>query len=355
MTTIHPSSAMPIPHDLPLPLPIPRVVLEVLLVLFFILHILFVNLMVGGSILSLVFEFLGLRRPAYDLLARAIGRTITVNKSLAVVLGVGPLLALNLLHTVQFYTANSLTGIAWAAVIPLVTVAFLLTYAHKYSWDWLAGRKDWHLALGTLPVLLFLAIPFIFLVNANLMLFPERWTEVRGFFSALGMPNVVPRYLHFLLASLAVTTLFLGAWFGRPGFPVEESLAGFTRPQLRRLFYRATLHVSLAQFVAGPLVYFTLPSPGVTTALTLSILAGVACAVAALVLLKREIAAADSRVGSHFWPITVLLTLTVVCMATGRHLYREERLRPHHTLIQEQTRSYQESSKAARKPTSTGS
>jgi len=351
MTNMNPTQAMPIPHDLPLPLPLPRALLEVLLVLFFILHILFVNLMVGGSIFALLFEFLGLRRPAYDALARAIGRTITVNKSLAVVMGVGPLLALNLLHTVQFYTANSLTGFAWAAVIPLVTAAFLLTYAHKYSWDWLADRKRWHLALGTVPVLLFLAIPFIFLVNANLMLFPERWAEVRGFFSALWMPNVFPRYLHFLLASLAVTALFLGAWFGRPGFPVEEFLPGFTRPQLRRLFYRATLHVSVAQFAAGPLVYFTLPRPGVTTALTLSILAGVVCAAVALVLLKREIGAADPEVGRHFWPITSLLTLTVLFMATGRHLYREERLRPHHALIQQETKAYQEASKAARNQT----
>ena len=342
------TNALPVVHDLPLPLPVPRAVLEVLVVVFFILHILFVNLMVGGSLLALLFEFLGLRSPRYDALARAIGQTITVNKSLAVVLGVGPLLALNLLHTVHFYTANALTGTAWAMVIPLVTAAFLLTYAHKYSWDWLARRKAWHLELGTAPALLFLAIPFIFLVNANLMLFPERWTEVRGFFSALLMPNVLPRYLHFLCASLAVTALFLGAWFTRRGFPVAERLPAFTRPQLRRLFYRATLLASVTQFVAGPLVYFTLPSPGITLTMTGTILVGVLFAVIALVLLKRELGAPDGLVGRHYWPIVGLLSLTVVLMATGRHLYREERLRPHRVLMDRRTEEFQKASKAAR-------
>ena len=76
----------------------------------FLLHILFVNLMVGGSLLTLAYEIRGLRRPELDQLAREIAATVTVNKSLAVVLGVGPLLAINVLYTLYFYTANSLTG-----------------------------------------------------------------------------------------------------------------------------------------------------------------------------------------------------------------------------------------------------
>jgi cytochrome c len=342
------TNSVPIPHDLPLPLPAPRLLLEVLLVVFFILHILFVNLMVGGSLLSLLFEFLGLRRPAYDGLSRAIGQTITVNKSLAVVLGVGPLLVMNLLHTVHFYSANALTGTAWLMVIPLVTLAFLLTYAHKYTWDRLARRKVLHLVLGALPALLFLAIPFIFLVNANLMLFPERWGDVRGFFSALLLPNVLPRYVHFLLASLAVTSLFLSGWFGRSSFPLERILPGFSGPQLRRLFYRITLYVSLIQFLAGPLVYFTLPQPEVTVTMTLVILAGVACASGAILLLRWAVAAPDAVTDRYFWPIVGCLSATVLLMATGRHLYREERLRPHRLQVERATLDFEEASREAR-------
>ena len=78
---------------------------------------------------------IGRRRPGFDALAKEIAGTVTVNKSLAVVLGVGPLLAINVLYTVHFYSANALTGAAWIAIVPLVTVAFLVTYLHKYTWD----------------------------------------------------------------------------------------------------------------------------------------------------------------------------------------------------------------------------
>ena len=341
-------TTLPIPRDLPLPLPVSRQVLEVLLVGFFILHILFVNLMVGGSVLALGFEIFGLRRPGARSIAKAIGRTITVNKSLAVVLGVGPLLAMNLLHTVHFYTANALTGTAWALVIPLVTVAFLLTYAHKYSWQRLAAYPRSHLAVGAVATGFFLVIPLIFLVNANLMLFPERWTSVQGFLQALQLPNVLPRYGHFLLSSLAVTCLFLAGWMGRPGFPVEDSLPGWSRPQLRRMFYRGTLWVSLAQFLMGPWVYLSLPRPGVTPRLIAAILGGVAFAIAAILLLRQEINAPDTETGRRFWPIAGFLSATVLLMATGRHFYREDRLQPHQVLIESATRDYQEAARAAR-------
>ena len=195
------AGGLPIPRDIPLPLPADPVLLQALLVMLFLVHILFVCLMVGGSLIGLAAEIMGRRREDFDNLAREIVKTITVNKSLAVVLGVGPLLAINVLYTVYFYSANALTGAAWIAIVPLVTAAFLAAYAHKYSWDRLQGAKGLHIAIGAFSSLLFLLIPFIFLSNINLMLFPAQWSHVHGFFSALLLPNVIPRYLHFVLAS----------------------------------------------------------------------------------------------------------------------------------------------------------
>ena len=92
----------PLPVDIPLPLPADSVLLQALLVLLFLWHILFVNLMVGGSLLTVAFQIIGRRRPDFDRLARAVAGTVTVNKSLAVVMGVGPLLAVNVYYTVYF-------------------------------------------------------------------------------------------------------------------------------------------------------------------------------------------------------------------------------------------------------------
>jgi cytochrome c len=108
----------PVPRDLMLPLPLPEMLLKILLVVFFLAHILFINLVVGGSLWTLIFEWLGLKHPRYDRLAKEIAATITVNKSLAVVLGVGPLLCISLVYTHAFYTANVLTAHAWWSLVP---------------------------------------------------------------------------------------------------------------------------------------------------------------------------------------------------------------------------------------------
>ena len=89
---------VPVPKDIPLPLPMPEWFFVVVLVLSFLLHILFVNLMLGGSILALIAQIKGLKNKEYDILAHEIAKTITVNKSIAVVLGIAPLLSINVLY-----------------------------------------------------------------------------------------------------------------------------------------------------------------------------------------------------------------------------------------------------------------
>lgn len=42
----------PIPHDVPLPLPAPEWVLVAVLVVFFLMHIIFITMMVGGTMMT---------------------------------------------------------------------------------------------------------------------------------------------------------------------------------------------------------------------------------------------------------------------------------------------------------------
>ena len=117
---------IPVPKDIPLPLPMAEWILVFVLIFSFLLHILFINLMVGGGILTFWYELKGRNNKDYDTLARKIAGTITVNKSLAVVLGVAPLLSINVLYTIYFYSANALTGNMWISIVPWVTVAFMV-------------------------------------------------------------------------------------------------------------------------------------------------------------------------------------------------------------------------------------
>lgn len=329
----------PIPKDIPLPLPAPEPLLAFLLVIFFLLHILFVNLMAGGALLTVYYQVRGLKEPAYDALAREISRTITVNKSLAVVLGVGPLLAINTLYTVYFYSASALIGGFWIAIVPLVTIAFLLAYLHKYRWDALNAHRRMHIALGAVVAGLFLFVPMIFLANANLMLFPARWTEVNGLISALALPGVLPRYLHFVLASLAFAGLFLVWVFRRPEPLARLAEAGFAQETLIRLGYRWAFFATLAQFAVGPLILITLPSEGLSTAMVSVILGGAALALAALGVMFLELRP-GAAAGSRLWLVAGLLGATVVFMGSGRHVYRETALAAHKELVRTRTERY---------------
>ena len=314
-------------QDLPLPLPASEMLLKVLLIVAFIAHIIFVNLMVGGSIFTLVFEMIGLKDERYDLLARNLAKTITVNKSLAVVLGVAPLLLINVLYTVFFYTANILTGNAWISIVPLVAGAFLLTYLHQYTWDRMSTKKILHLTFNALATGIFLSVPLIFLANINLMLFPEKWGEVKGFGQALLMPSVLPRYFHFIAASLVLTALFMVGFWSRAAARQQLANAGFNADRLLRDLYLIAFLISLSQRIIGSVLLLTLPRQGVSWPLIASVGFGAMASVPALVLMWSEITAEVPRIGRRYWSIMSLLALTTALMASGRHLYRDQAIR----------------------------
>jgi len=268
-------------------------------------------------------------------LAKEVANTITVNKSLAVVIGVAPLLTINALYTIFFYSANALTGTLWISIVPLVTVAFLLLYFHKYSWDRYKEKKRFHIWINGIAVLVLLFVPLIFLTNINLMLFPGKWVSIKGFFSAMFLANVIPRYLHFLCASLAVTGLFLFWYMKRKRYAFEERFQDFSRKQVLRKWYKLVLGASLLQLGLGPLNFFTLPWHAVTWGLAYIFIIGIVFALLAMFLVWRELKGPQEKLGRLFYPIAIALTITVLFMGTARHVYRAVALQPHQEKIQQ--------------------
>lgn len=338
----------PVPRDIPLDLPLPEWLLVTLLIVSFLLHIIFVNLMIGGTVLTLWCQIRGLKDKDYHNLAHEISRTITVNKSLAVVLGVAPLLSISALYAIYFYTATSLTGGMWIAIIPLVTVAFLLTYLNKYTWHVLDKNKPLSIAIIAIATALFLFIPLIFLTNVNLMLFPEKWGTVKGFFSALLLPNVFPRYLHFIFSSMAVTGLFIFWYIGRKNYPFEQYFEKLTRYEVKKKAYSLTLAASAAQFIMGPLVMLTLPTKGFDWRLVIIILSGATIALPAMWWIWKAITGKPENIDNHFYKIVIALSITVIFMGSGRHVYRANALAPHRKLVAANTAEFQRLSKEAR-------
>lgn len=340
---------LPVPNDIGLQLPLPAGLIKILLVFLFLVHILFVNFMVGCVTLSFIFELLGLKRKKYDDLAHEISKTVTVNKSLAIVLGVAPLLAINLAYTTHFYAATSLTGFAWFMVIPAVTVAFLLTYLHKYTWlQWSGPRKPFHLAVAFMSLAIFWFVPLIFLTNVNLMLFPIRWPQIHGFFSALFLQNVIPRYFHFILATIAVSSFFAVGWFCRKKYPLEKVLPEFDKKELKTLFYKIAFIATMMQFIVGPLVLFTLPVFGIALKVYLWFALGLTSAILVVYVVWLEMKSGNGLIGKQFWLVILLLTTTVIAMAFGRHSYRERAILPHRNLVNQKTEEFYYQSEAAR-------
>jgi cytochrome c len=299
-----------------LPLPLPLAAAKAALVVAFLVHIVFVNLMVGGTLLALAAHALGRRDAFWREFAGQLMGTVTVHKSLAVVLGVGPLLLVSVAYTEPFYASSLLLAPFWLSVLWLVTLAFGLLYAYKYGFGgWGERRPRWHAASGVAGAVALLCVPLIYLTNTQLMLDATAMARRPSFLDAmLHVGNVLPRYLHFLLASVAIAGLWVMGWWGRAAAstPPEE------RARLMAFGGRAAIVTTAAQFVVGPLVLFTLPRGALTwpavSVLAVGVLAGLGAIFTLLDMLRG---AGRLRVA------VALIGVTLVCMGTTRHLIRE--------------------------------
>lgn len=180
------------------------------------------------------------------------------------------------------------------------------------------------------------------------MLFPEKWGSIKGFASALFLPNVFPRYFHFIFASLAATGLFLFYFFGRQSYPFSEKFKTISRHDVLKRMLSLSFMATLLQFVAGPLVLLTLPTKGMNWRLILIILPGVLLALPALYWMWKGITSPENLIGKDFKKIVTALSLTVVFMISGRQVYRMNALEPHQKLVQQRTAEYEKAIEEAR-------
>lgn len=230
--------SLPIPEPDPMPLPGPVWLFQGLLLVTFLLHLVPMNLVLGGAALATASHFLARRGgPAaahHRHLAALAARGLPVAVAFSITLGVAPLLFVQVLYGQLFFTSSVLMAWPWLAVIALLLVGYYGTYWHALRFRELGRRAAW---VGAGVSLIFLAIAFLFVNNTSLMQNPAVWRALylaspQGtHLYALHDPGVVPRFLHFVLASLAVAGLAaagagvarrqqdpaFGEWAGRYG------------------------------------------------------------------------------------------------------------------------------------------
>jgi hypothetical protein len=181
-------------------------------------------------------------------LARTISRKLPFYMALAINFGVAALLFMQVLYGHLFYTSSILMAVWWMGALGLVLVAYILVYWLDFRFD---GPGALRSGIYTLVVFCLLAVAFVFVNNVTLMADPPSWpryfSNPGGTLWHWGDPTLIPRYLHFVTASMAVGGLAL-ALLQRKSAP-DKAACGM------KWFTAATA----AQLVIGGWFFIALP------------------------------------------------------------------------------------------------
>ncbi len=310
-----------IPAPVPIPLPAPLWLIHLLQLLTFVLHLVFMNLLVGGAVLLTISSYRG-RKDArhHDLTRRAI-RALPPVVAFTITLGVAPLLFLQLAYGQLFYTTSVLMAWSWLAIVLLLMLAYYGVYWLNMQHDELGPRGLW-VMLGTTVLLLFVMKTF----SQNMTLV-ERPQDFYSRFLATTVGNYLgphdvltfARLAHFLVAALAIGGLGL-ALLARTWHKDSPDIADWAGNYGTRWFLAGTG----VQFIVGMWFLFSQPESirlaflGSDVLATSLLVIAIALAVLAMLVVRKSLA-----VGG------LAIVGAIALMAVVRHLARLAHLRPY--------------------------
>lgn len=305
-------------------LPGPPWLFHVLLVFTFFLHMVFMNLTLGGTLLAW-FSHLRAGGRSSDPNGVLAGRLMAVNTfaiSLAITTGVAPLLFIQVLYQQFFYSGTILLGWIWFAFLVLLIGGYYATYLYKFRGAPRRGSGGglWLAASAIAFLLIAMTHVAVHLIHVQ----PARWTEFAANpWSVLADPTYWPRLLHFVFAGIAFSALVITWWAARraaAGFEVEVNTS------IARTCWRWALWTTALQVVDGFVLLFMLPQDvlggimrgGLATLgpLMLAILLGVGL----LVTLARSIDPVANK--GLVRGTLAAMALTVAVMSITRHQVR---------------------------------
>ena len=303
-------------------LPGPPWLFHFLLVFTFFLHLIFMNLTLGGTLMAFVANLRGGNRPTdpNSVLAKRLMGVNTYAISLAITTGVAPLLFVQVLYQQYFYSGTILLGWIWFAMLVLLMIGYYAAYLHKKF------RGPW---LG-ISALTFFGIAMTHVAVHLIHVQPAKWAEFdTSALSVLGDPTYWPRLLHFVLAAITFAAL-VAAWWAvrraRAGDNVELNST------IAASAWRWALWATVLQVVDGFILTAVLPKEvllgvmrgGVATLGPLTL--GIILAIGLLVMLAKTSNPVDNP--GLVSGTLAALTLTVAIMAITRHQVRVLYLEP---------------------------
>ncbi|WP_027180223.1 hypothetical protein [Maridesulfovibrio bastinii] len=284
---------------------------EVLLVVTFAAHILFMNAVFGGTVIALVRGLKGQSE-----ISRELSRKLPTLLALTINAGVAPLLFLQTLYGNFDYPASVLMSAYWLALIGVLLLAYYGLYLYDFSYKSLSAGRRRFLLVCVIAMMVY--ISFMFTNNMTLMLRPEHWPDYfknpYGTILNLDDPTIIPRYLHFFIAALAIGGLFValvGSWNKDNSF-IEHGM---------RWFVRGTL----VNLVAGIWFLFSIPENIMMKFMGQDILS-------TLILVVVLIFAAlmiHSGMNLRVRMAVISTVITVLLMSVERHFLRNFYLEPY--------------------------
>lgn len=286
------------------PIPAPVEILVLLEQLFFLIHILIINSILG---LSLIMLFRWSKRSDFFILNKPIAKKIPILFALGINMAIPALLFLQVTFGHLFYTSSILMGTFWILIIPFLVIAYYSSYYHYKKFEVSKGAKNALILL----IILVLYIAFTLVNNLTMMEMPETWkayfSNRDGTILLWSVQSIYPRFLHFLFASVAVGGLFYAIYFRKQDRPekVNEGL---------KIFAYATVF----QAVVGFWFLLSLPKPvmlkfmGQDGVATFFLIAGIGTALLSIISALK---------GSLKFTI-ILLFATLISMVINRYNLR---------------------------------
>jgi hypothetical protein len=307
----------------PAPLPGPPWLFHTLWLVTFSIHLLLMNLVLGGTLLA---AFAKPTQAGTRAMRRLMVETNSWAIALAITFGIAPLLFVQVLYGRFFYSATLLVAWGWLGMLGLLTLGYYMNYVSKFR---LRTGKEPGLALP-IAACCFVLIAVMQVVVNLLHMQPERWERVADQVgAALADPTLAPRLLHFILGALALTGAFVACAAIRGAGGAFEA---DTARDMARLGVRTVAIATVAEVVDGLWLMVALPREVLQRFMSgswltiLPLLVGTAAGLGVAFTAARIRDPLSERARVH--RIAAWIAAAILVMVVTRHQVREAYLAP---------------------------
>jgi len=319
-----------IPAMDPSPLPAPYWIFKLLLNVTFVLHIVAMNLLLGSGLLALWAGIQSRRNSHASRIFNELAKILPVLLPATITLGVAPLLFVQVLYGQFFYSSSIIMGWPWFLVLVFLTIGYYGFYFASFR---KSAQPTGALLAVVISMVLTVATGFIYVNNVTLSMTPDLWhtkyfADPAGWNLNLGEATLIPRFLHFFLAALAVGGLFVAF----RGILRRKKDPEYARFEIR-LGGKVFMYATMAQFAAGIWLLVALPrdqrllfmGDGLTATIFLGI--GIVGGIVAIVTISNALHRPDSASGLYAG--IGITALVIIVMAISRDILRDSYLKPY--------------------------